>query len=666
MNLFRKFYIAFFIILIVSAFSYVDSALTGLLLILAALISCRSIFSNHLLQGFSLTKQMLVYLFWLFVVALCSAIPNASMMNLAILAGLPVMYLVASNMENLSDSWKVLRIFFFILGVFLASWAVWQVAYHVGYGHAVGPLVDRNAFAALMNLLWFPATYLFLSNMFCSKRWLTVLLGCGFFVISTALFATASRGAILTWLVLQPFLLWSIYNNFKSKKYILITMSIVIIAYASSSMFLHSNVADRTFQIGPSTQTSQLSQDPSTNARLLMWQATLKIALDHPLVGTGWGTFVAYYPTYRSPLENTTSGVAAHNDYLQFAAEGGVIAMLLMFWILMSLLLQLKRSLKLSYQDSGFESTTLILGTLAIFLQAAVNFIFCFAFMNIVAGIYLARVAHLIDSPRTIKIPHFDEVGLFVKRLLAGFVLLLVTTPFVMHLISQVCLTGVQSGMKVINLFAPKVTPYNIASLITAIRPQEGIAQEYLLQTAEQVLFNNTINGSEVVNSKYDLLIETIKQFENARARSNNNPNMGVREVKMLIKFHAILGNNSAYDKAQQILNENLKIDPYHANSLIQMSRLQVAQGNRTAALQTLQYAESHIRTRRDQQLITVEELRQLAAPKLMPELDEIEDQLHMVRSDSETGKPLILPSNFSENIDERLSIIAENIQSMQ
>ncbi len=96
------------------------------------------------------------------------------------------------------------------------------------------------------------------------------------------------------------------------------------------------------------------------------------------------------------------------------------------------------------------------------------------------------------------------------------------------------------------------------------------------------------------------------------------------------------------------------------------LARLQVAEGHRVEAINTLQLAEQHVLSRKDQQLLVVETLRQLAAPKVIAELDNIEKQLSLVLSDSETGKPLVLPANFNENIDTRLDAIAGHIQQVK
>ena len=672
MKLLYPIQLLFVVCLILSGFWYIGSAITGLLLIVASIFGSNLIFSRQTLQVYSLSKLMLAYLVWLFIVAYTSKIPNPSMMTLAVLAGLPVMYLVASNMPNFADIWQNLRLLLLIAAVGLALWAIWQVANKIGYGWAVGPLVDRNAFAALMNLLWFPAVFLFISNQSASKCWLKLTLGGGLFIISMALFATTSRGGILIWLLLLPFMLCAIYRRTKSKQIIIVVLVIATSAYICCAQFLHSDIADRNFQIGAPVQigsganVGQLSKDASVNARLLMWQSTLKIAYDHPLIGTGWGTFESYYPAYRSPLENITSGVVAHNDYVQLTSEGGIPILILQLSIFLNILLQLRKSLNSASEDAGFESTALLLGVSAVFMHAAVNFIFFFAFMNIIAGLYLARVSQLIGKVKIIKLPDFKQIRPLVKRLLVSFIILLVGAPFALHLIAEACLTDSQPGLKAINLVAPNITIYKIANVITTIRPQEIIAQQAMLQIAEQYLATNPKNSKDKHDFSHQLLNETIERFDAVRAWSANNPKMGVREVKLLMEHHDMLDTNVAYIKAQQVLSDNLKADPYHAYSMIWFSRLQVAQGLDAEAMRTLKLAENHVRTERDQQLIVVEALRQLAAPKIIADLDHIEKQLGLVRSDSETGTPLILSSDFSKNIDARLKAIAAQIQQIQ
>ncbi|HYN53959.1 MAG TPA: O-antigen ligase family protein [Methylotenera sp.] len=658
MNLNRFIYPLFLLSLIISGFWFIGSALTGILLLIAVVMGCRSISTRNAWHSFTLSKLMVIYLVWLFIVALSSAVPHTVMLITAVLAGLPVMYLVASNTSTFAETWGKLRIALFLMGVSFSVWAIWQVVNHIGYGHAVGPLIDRNAFAALMNLLWFPAVYLFLSNKSNAYPWVQVFIGIGLFIISTAFFATASRGGIATWLLLLPFILWAGYKYTKSIKLISIIGFIAIFAFFSSAMLLDSSITDRTFQ---------LAQDASTNARLLLWQSSIKMAFEHPFLGTGWGTFASYYPAHRSPLENSSSGLLAHNDYLQFATEGGIFALLLQVALLLGLLLQLKRSLVRATEAAGLESVALLLGVLALFIHASVSFIFYFAFMNILAGLYLARAAQLIDKPRTINIRIFEQIRPLIKHLIASFVVLLIATPLCLNLIALACLTGSQFGLKVINLMVPNVRAYSIANLISIIRPSEGISQLYILSVDEMFLADRPRLSQLGGAVEREFLMQSLQRFDSARAQMGNNPNLGVREVKLLMVHHVVYDSkatigHAAYVRAHEILNENLKANPFHVNSMIMLARLQVAEGFQVEALSTLRYASTHVLGHLEQQLIKVEALRQLAAPKVIAELDDIENQLYLIGSVSAAGKPLIFP----DNIGERLHVIADKIEQGQ
>ena len=270
----------------------------------------------------------------------------------------------------------------FVLAVCFSIWGIAQVALQVGYGHAQGPFYDRNVFAALLNLIWFPTIYLFIKNKEVNNQKANFFIGLGLFVISTAFFATKSRGAIGAWFLLMPISLWAVYQYTQSKQKLVVILLIILSAFTASAVLLDSSISERSFN---------LATDDSTNIRLLLWQATIKIAQTHPLFGTGWGTFVNFYPQLRDPLEYSSAGYYAHNDYLQFAAEGGVISTLILLAILYFVLILLIKSLKNCKRDNQIESSLLLLGVLALFMQAMVNYIFYFAFMNIFVALFFVQ-----------------------------------------------------------------------------------------------------------------------------------------------------------------------------------------------------------------------------------------------------------------------------------
>ena len=73
-------------------------------------------------------------------------------------------------------------------------------------------------------------------------------------------------------------------------------------------------------------------REPSNYIRLLMWKGSADMLRDNPFLGAGFGNFRLNYFKYKTSAEELVAGrhqVAekAHNDYMQFAAEGGLPAL---------------------------------------------------------------------------------------------------------------------------------------------------------------------------------------------------------------------------------------------------------------------------------------------------------------------------------------------------
>ena len=64
----------------------------------------------------------------------------------------------------------------------------------------------------------------------------------------------------------------------------------------------------------------------SMEARLIYWQAALQIVRQHPVLGTGPGTFGPAYKQILPP--NAEWARLAHNDYLEQASDSGIIGFL--------------------------------------------------------------------------------------------------------------------------------------------------------------------------------------------------------------------------------------------------------------------------------------------------------------------------------------------------
>lgn len=609
----------------------------------------RSVLSQRVFSSYALTPLMLITLAWWIGVTLTSSMPSTSLITVAMLVGLPVLYLTLTNTPSFAAHWVNIRKLLFILAVILAAWALLQVQSHTGNGDAVGPLKDRNAFAALMNVLWFPAAFLFLTHISSQHRLRSAGLSLGLLIIATALFSTTSRGGIATWLLLMPIFLWAGYRH--AYKNILWIVLIAILAYYISDFSLHSTVANRTFH---------LSQDASTSARLMLWHSAMQIAVHHPLFGTGWGSFFAYYPAVRSPLEVQSIGGFAHNDYLQFAAEGGFPALLLLFALAVGVALRLQQALKAAPGRDHFESVSLLLGVCALFIHATLNFIFYYAFMNIFVGLYLARVAYILESPRPFRIPNLCPTSTRLQSGLISTAVLLCTVPYLITLIAQACLSDSQPGLKAIQMLTPRVHGEDIASILSVFRPADPYVEDFMMQAAQTRLANSLNHDNQ--QQQVAALRHLIQVLDTARANDHDNPNIGVVEAQLLMRNCHLLPSQQAYVLASSILQQNLLINPYHTDSMILLAQLQRDTGHPKLAFRTLNWANQHVLFLFDQQMIKAELLREQAAPRVIPELAQIQQQLHMLRYDSETATPLSNATQINQNIAVQLAKIAQQL----
>lgn len=76
--------------------------------------------------------------------------------------------------------------------------------------------------------------------------------------------------------------------------------------------------------------------DTSSEMRLAFWESTVAMIADHPFLGIGWGAYWMVYPLYDFYMQGaagtTIKIVHAHNMYLNYAAEIGIVGALAFFW----------------------------------------------------------------------------------------------------------------------------------------------------------------------------------------------------------------------------------------------------------------------------------------------------------------------------------------------
>ena len=266
----------------------------------------------------------LVLLQWLFGL---SVYPYLTKLELLKLAAYLLLFFLAVQSFRTAEEVRPFLWFLLVFGFAVALFGIIQYFSFNGklywlrelrYGGFVfGPYVNHNHFAGLMELI----IPLGLAILFYRAVTRDKLLLVGLFSIISigALFLSASRGGLLTFLsqlCLLGFLVWA---RRAGRKSLALATAIILLA----GVFVSWLGVGQTFE-----RFSQLwAEDISHNIRMLMFKDSWQIFLDHPWAGTGVGTLVTVYPQYAS---NDHGMVVdhAHNDYLEMLAETGLIGAL--------------------------------------------------------------------------------------------------------------------------------------------------------------------------------------------------------------------------------------------------------------------------------------------------------------------------------------------------
>ncbi|MBU2729059.1 O-antigen ligase family protein [Acidithiobacillus caldus] len=399
-------------------------------------------------RGF-LPVFMLLWLFWYWLTLFWSHVPYSSWFYFWTLGAVPLGFLfwVLQSEGDIPAVWP-----WFWRGILVTTWvlvgiAFWEYFDGVATGQALGnirvqgPLLDTNSFAAWMNLLWFVllGRFFYLDGQRDDARQAlrridgTVLFYLVTLTLTTfAFWMTYSRGGALAWLCTFLVALIAFRKTPGFGRKLALVLAIEVAAYAIFGYLHH---YDMLGHLAP----GYISSSIETVSRGLMWIATWHIFLSHPYLGTGLGSYFLFYPAYRLHGELASAGTYAHNDYIEFLAEGGLINLgfLLafagtLFYALYRLIIHPAR-LGIS-EENRYWALGLVLGVFAITGHALGNFIFYNLPLSILAGIFLAQAWRLYQQPKDtapllprlgIRHPGVIQLSMALLFVLAGWFLAL-------------------------------------------------------------------------------------------------------------------------------------------------------------------------------------------------------------------------------------------------
>jgi O-antigen ligase len=311
------------------------------------------------------------------------------------LAG-PLLYFVITN--SINDERKINRILdiLLIVGGLFGIYGIFQYngidfsfwARNIGRQQVFGLFGNVNYFAEYLIVPLPIAVSLFFASRNKFKK---ILLLIAILAIGTSLIVTFTRGSYLSFgvsLIFMFFLfLISRGKNFiknNKKIFIIILVVIIIITFLFVVPTTLNNSSTVISKIKSRISVTQLTQDSSYNRRIAIWKFTGMMIKDHPLLGSGIGTYK--YNTLRYQAEFFTQGEnrslyphgfadKAHNEYLQLWAELGIIGLGIFIWLIISYFkfgLEILRKIKDEYRQG------IIIGLMGAVVAVLVDGIFGF------------------------------------------------------------------------------------------------------------------------------------------------------------------------------------------------------------------------------------------------------------------------------------------------
>jgi O-antigen ligase len=207
-------------------------------------------------------------------------------------------------------------------------------------GTLFGPYVNRNHYAGLMGMIFPMVMSLFLyyrpkgehasfrdrlAGIFTHPQSnISMILGFSAVLTATSVFLSLSRGGIASLIMSLVFLGFLLNRSSgQNRRGLLFASTIIVILYAVG-WFGWEPIFER-------FQNIRDSRGGISDLRLDIWKDSLNIIRDFPLTGTGFGSYINIYPSYRTiAMEGIVDH--AHNDYIELFTNGGAVSVLLLLW----------------------------------------------------------------------------------------------------------------------------------------------------------------------------------------------------------------------------------------------------------------------------------------------------------------------------------------------
>ncbi len=289
----------------------------------------------------------------------------------------------------------------------------------------------------------------------------------------------------------------------------------------------------------------------SIEARIYMYSNTLRMILDHLILGVGFGNFKYVYPRYRDLKEWTISGFEtrveeAHNEYLQVFSEVGFLGFFAFMFIIFRILkMSWELFLKESFNQTLLLSIALSIGILSTLIQC----LFDSNLQNPASGITFwssvgfLEILYQREKPsRMVQLINFEGRPFFKYLFALGILgsLILGVCLSIKPLIGDYYLKAGRSSMIIgdwkgaLHYFerSKRFSTYNfdiffhLGQTYEQLKDYEKAIESYQRSISLHPFFIEAKNNLGVLYLKTGMIDEAVEEFKNAIEINPYHPNL--------------------------------------------------------------------------------------------------------------------------------------------
>ncbi|GIP35122.1 O-antigen ligase family protein [Paenibacillus sp. J2TS4] len=245
-------------------------------------------------------------------------------------------------------------------------------------------------------------------------------------------------------------------------------------------------------------------QQHSVLERATFYTDSLKLVKDYPVFGAGGGGWAALYEKYQN---NPYTSRQAHNFFLQYLVEVGIVGFLIFILLVGWILYKYSRNyFKSDQQDKDSKVFFLIL-LLSLLIHSIIDFNLSYAFLAIVIFICLGVLVSNFDKIKAPFIDRLNKMDRLVPRVVSGGTFVLGLTFFIL---------------------AVKLLSGNSYYHQAIAQAQEGKPYTEVIATVDKALSMQP-NHPDYVDLKQDILMQVYQQL--------NDPSLEEQAVDLIKEF---------------------------------------------------------------------------------------------------------------------------------